>query len=648
MPILITDILITVIIVVALVVLGARVAASRRRAREAARREQQAALRRESARRLMAQKDRVELAVSEFMQMVSGQSYARRRHLVRWVERHLEIIESIRGDYDPDSVDALTLSHINALSRYADKAEELVAAANEAFVAGALEKCRGLFDSIESYPLNADQREAIVHDEDANLVIAGAGTGKTSSIVGKVAYLLHSGACKPEEILLLAFTHKAAEEMRTRIHARIGADAEGVAVRTFHSFGLDVLAHALGAKPSLATGDNSGVSSKTLSEIFDGLCQDDGYARRAVQYFAYQLQTVFAAKSFDTPGEYYRYLKSQRPLHLKGERIAMKGDELRSFEEVDIANFLFTNGVEYQYEADYRVNTANVDHRQYSPDFYLPADDIYIEHFAVDRHGQVPDWFSDRNGKPASQAYAEDMAWKRQLHQANKTTLIETYSYEKREGVLLQNLRQRLEQHGVVMHELSGAELIQKLREHAEQPIPLLMNLMATFLELTKSNGYSMAELRNTVGRVENKDRALAFLDLFEPVYAKYGEWLRTKNEIDFSAMISQAAEHIRNGDYASPFRYVVVDEFQDMSIGRYKLLCALLSQNDEQRLYCVGDDWQSIYRFTGSDISVMVGFEEHFGYTKRTALATTYRFGQSMADRSSTFVMKNPNRSRR
>ena len=639
------------LIIAGLLVWASRTAAANQRKRdearkseEASRREKQAAQRREASARLLTRKDRIEFAVSEFEEMVSGQRYARHRHLLRWRERHQEFIRGLDVDYDPDAVDALTVGHINALARYADKAEELVAVANQTFVSGALERHRGLFDTIESFPLNGDQRESIVHDEDANLVIAGAGTGKTSSIVGKVAYLLRSGACKPEEILLLAFTRKAAEEMRTRIGVRIGVDAEGVAIRTFHSFGLEVLAQARGAKPSLATGENSGVPNKTLADIFDALCQDDAYARRAVRYFAYLLQPAFTAKSFDTPGDYYRYLKSQKPLHLKGDRLAMKGDDLRSFEEVDIANFLFTNGVDYQYEADYQVRTADVAHRQYTPDFHLPAYDIYIEHFGVDRNGQVPDWFGPRNGKSASQAYADDMAWKRQLHRDNKTTLIETFSYEKREGVLLDNLRLKLDKHGVVLRELSGTELIQKLREHADKPIPLLMKFIGTFLELTKSNGYGMAELRNNVGRVEDRERALAFLDLFEPLYAKYAETLRAKGEIDFSDMISQATQHIVNRDYVSPFKHVLVDEFQDISVGRYRMLRALLGQNEEQALYCVGDDWQSIYRFTGSDISVMAKFEEHFGYAKKTALATTYRFAQPIADLSSKFVMRNPN----
>ena len=598
----------------------------------------------ESAREIMAQWDRIEQAISEFERLKSAQSYVRHRQVEQWLESHRALAGSLKGGHGHSSLDPCNLSTVQTLIHYSDNAEQLVREANQAFTVAQYEKYRPLFDSIESHPLNNDQREAIIHDEDSNLVVAGAGTGKTSSIVGKVAFLLSSGAAKPDQILLLAFTRKAAEEMSGRLDSRIGPSAAGLSVRTFHGFGLEIIAQVRGEKPSLAFDDKEGGQYRVLADAFDRCSQDEEYARRAVEYFAYFLQPVVTAQSFDSPGESYRYLKSQRPLYLKGERLAMRGEDLRSFDEVDIANFLFTHGVEYEYETEYRVRTASKDHRQYTPDFYLPAYDIYIEHFAVNRNGEVPDWFSSRNGKSASQAYTDDMTWKRQLHRENKTKLIETFAYEKKEGVLLENLEKRLLEHGVVLCERSSIELIRELKTHAQKPVPLFIKFMATFLELAKSNGFVMADLRRNVARLGNQSRATAFLDLFEPISDAYEAYLRTRGVIDFSDMIAMATAHIRNREYVSPFKYILVDEFQDISIGRYRLLKSLIDQNPEQRLYCVGDDWQSIFRFTGADISVMVDFSGHFGFAKRTSLAGTYRFGQPIADISSRFVMKNPN----
>ena len=85
-----------------------------------------------------------------------------------------------------------------------------------------------------------------------------------------------------------------------------------------------------------------------------------------------------------------------------------------------------------------------------------------------------------------------------------------------------------------------------------------------------------------------------------------------------------------------------MVDEFQDISIDRYKFLQALRSDEPKTKLYCVGDDWQSIFRFAGSDMSLFYEFEKYFGYTELCKIETTYRFHQPLIDKSSEFILKN------
>ena len=86
--------------------------------------------------------------------------------------------------------------------------------------------------SIEKYPLTLRQRQAIIVDEQRNLVIAGAGTGKTSTVVGKAGYLVKSKKCKPEEILIIAYNRNASVELKERLKSQLNAD---FAVGTFHS-----------------------------------------------------------------------------------------------------------------------------------------------------------------------------------------------------------------------------------------------------------------------------------------------------------------------------------------------------------------------------------------------------------------------------
>lgn len=106
--------------------------------------------------------------------------------------------------------------------------------------------------------------------------------------------------------------------------------------------------------------------------------------------------------------------------------------------------------------------------------------------------------------------------------------------------------------------------------------------------------------------------------------------------------MIGKAINFVKNGKYESGFKYILVDEFQDISQSRYRLLKSLLDQN-EAKLFCVGDDWQSIYRFTGSDFSIMVHFKENFGFSETSFLQETFRFGDKLCEFSSKFILQNP-----
>ena len=139
-----------------------------------------------------------------------------------------------------------------------------------------------------------------------------------------------------------------------------------------------------------------------------------------------------------------------------------------------------------------------------------------------------------------------------------------------------------------------------------------------------------------------DQDQMQAATFLFEPIYALYQQHLRDTQTIDFEDMIGLAIRYVENEQYQSPYRYVLVDEFQDISASRACLLKALLHQNTQHSLFCVGDDWQSIYRFTGSDVSITQNFSDTFGYAATSVLGTTFRFNNQISDVSSQFIMRN------
>lgn len=494
---------------------------------------------------------------------------------------------------------------------------------NADFAQGVLTAHAAFFDTVERSPLTQEQRDAIVHDEDNALVIAGAGTGKTSTIVGKVGFVLRMGWAKADEILLLAFTEKAAEEMRERIKTRLAVD---IKVRTFHAMGLEVIGRATKQKPSVCKEASDQVAKAALVEsLITSSMKDPGFRQDLLNLHVGPRRRWQPAWDFQSLDEYRQYLADV-------ELRTFQGDVVKSFEECEIANWLTINGIAYQYERPYEVDVATEDHAQYQPDFYLPRHKIYIEHWGVNRLNVAASFMDpDR--------YREKMEWARRTHAQYGTALVETYSWERQEGTLLTDLEIKLRALGVTPRQRPVAEALELLNRAGH--IGTFANLIARFIGLFKSATHSLEELAGRAS-AEMQHAARMFLRVFEKLLAAYNKHIRAKGEIDFEDMISLATEHARSGAYRSPFRYLIIDEFQDISRGRAELVLALRNQVPRSRVFAVGDDWQSIYRFNGSDISLMTAFEDVFGYTRRTALTRTFRFHDKLAAVSSTFVQKN------
>jgi len=326
---------------------------------------------------------------------------------------------------------------------------------------------------------------------------------------------------------------------------------------------------------------------------------------------------------------------------------------VKSIEECRIANFLLFNNVPYEYEYPYEVATVTESHRQYKPDFTIKQGDkkIYLEHFGITRDGRVPDWFSGADGQTATEKYRSDMEWKRTVHQQHGTTLLESYSYEMSEGVLFDNLSSKLQEAGIALKPKSEAEIWALISEVAPDETATFITLIQTFITLMKSNNHSIDDLlqknRSTHLRYF-RERNIAFLEILSPIYEAYQHHLLSKNEIDFSDMINKATEYVAAGRYNRKLSYIIIDEFQDISIGRYKLIAALKRQNPACKLFCVGDDWQSIYRFSGSDLALFKDYEQYFGYTVKSRIETTYRFHPPLIGFSSRFILKNPNQTKK
>ena len=506
--------------------------------------------------------------------------------------------------------------------------------ANEAYVINELARSRELFDRIEARPLTEEQRRAVVIDERRNLVVAAAGSGKTSVILAKTGWLVRKGYRKPSELLLLAFARDARREMEERMDTRLGSKiSRDVTVRTFHSLGMAIIGEAEGKRPALAaTAENDRTLFDLLKKIVADLLADSNLSAILDEWFQEGFAPYRSQQEFRNWSEYHDYIR-------KFDIRSLKGDVVRSFEECEIANFLYLHGVPYEYEAPYEHDRATPEKRQYKPDFRLPEHGIYIEHFGLDAEGNTAPFVEQKK-------YIEEMEWKRGVHVEYSTVLVETFSHEQTDGRLLRNLEEKLGAHGVTFSPMPREEIFAALDRQGR--IDPFTRLVATFLQHFKGSRLSFGDIAERARAHRDKTRAMAFLAVFRPIFERYQDTLAASGEIDFHDMINRATDLVEEGRYRSPFSYILVDEFQDISPSRARLLKALLDSSPGSQLFAVGDDWQAIYRFGGSDISVMRDFGDHFGAFERVDLATTFRCADRIATVATDFVLRNPDQIRK
>ena len=494
---------------------------------------------------------------------------------------------------------------------------------NEAFLRKAADAVQGITGDMFSHGLTAEQATAIATDEDATLVLAGAGTGKTAVVTGKIAHLVRNKGIPPEAILALAFNRRAALEIRDQLPE----DLKGSQVSTFHSLALRVVA-SQGTAPTISKlAQDDFAYSKAIDGILERMSKDADKAKLIIQMVSGTTAEYRTPFDFDTPREYEQYVRDAELRTLNGELV-------KSFEELTLANFLAAQGVRYTYEKPYEFLTATQEFRQYQPDFYLPEHGIYIEHFALNEQGQAPEGWN---------RYVEEGRWKRETHNRHGTRLIETYSWQFRKGTIGSTLEQKLQDAGVAFKPVPPEELVKRL---SSEKLSGLSHLLGTFLNHVKSSDLDHEEILARAKGQKDKDRAKCFLEIFRDVREGYEDLLQAENAVDFHDLINKAAAIIADGRWDNPFQYVLIDEFQDISSGRMNLAKAL--RKPAIAYFLVGDDWQSIYRFAGSYVGLIHQIADHLGFTQRQTLTTTFRFGDGVFRPSTEFVQQNPEQTKR
>ena len=539
-------------------------------------------------------------------------------------------------------LEAFNITPSETISKFINdfgRINKLVKQHNDGVITFLLDTHRDFFDHCLKYPLDKQQRRSIVSEEDNCLVVSSAGSGKTSSIVGKVKYLTEIKGIAPERILLISYTNKAAAELTERMATN------GLKGYTFHKLAIDIIGKTTGTKPSICDNTDS-----LFVNIYHKLLDKSSFKKSIVEYFVdYQTNE---ADWEQRKNERREQLSEQKNVQLKAMFPDMDGRAIyvRSEQEQKICFALSSLGVKFRYEEPYEHQLADEMLSQYRPDFSIyfkqggVTKRIYLEHFGVDEHGLVPAWFAKDKGityEEANQKYNDGITWKKAAHEKFGTQLLVTSSADIHYSDIRDKLRKLLAEAGVPIQEKTDEELYDLVLPKGSKQEKAFIRLVVTFVTLVKSSCKSVKEVLKQAKNADDERSVFIIKNIFQPVYEHYINALSDSDQIDFTDAILQATEICRTS-HPVEYDYIIVDEFQDISVDRYNFLKVLREGNPPAKLYCVGDDWQSIYRFSGSDMALFNQFPEYFGATEINKIETTYRFGEPLVSLSSNFIQRN------
>ena len=480
--------------------------------------------------------------------------------------------------------------------------------------------------------LDVEQQVAIVTDDKHNLVAAAAGSGKTEVLITRIAYLIERkpDSVQAERILAIAYQRKAKEQIEQRLSDRY--NIRNVNVRTFHKLGKDILEQTGREFPTTDI-----VNENKKHEI---------------------IQKLFDQKIKNEPDNYKLFLNFVKTLHDKEKEDVKTKDEtlvyarertyysidntkVNSRAEKEIMDFFLTsklNGkpIEVKYEPDLPG---------FRPDFYLSEYDLYIEHWALNKKGEVPEWFNQ-----STEEYRKTMEMKKRWFAEHDKLLVETFAHEYEEDnpdEFIELLKKRVieklktESDGNFEFTLkSYDDIVEIAWQSYRTPVDDIVN----FITSAKTYGLTPTRIAEKLRKNKWTRKQLAFGNLALPVYYAYEEALYEYEKIDFEDMINRALDELNNTPslLADVYDHILIDEYQDVSAQRYKLIKKLLERNPRCKLFCVGDDWQSIMGFSGSNLNFFVNFQQYFENPAITKISTNYRSVKTIVDAGAELIKRN------
>ena len=532
------------------------------------------------------------------------------------------------------------------------KSPSLIKKHNDKFLAKHLEADKEYLDTILSQvdpaiSLDAEQRKVVLSDEDYTLVVAGAGAGKTTTMAAKVKYLVEKKGVNPEDILVISFTNKAVGELEDKIVKALHINCP---VSTFHRTGYTILRENDAKKRNIK--DEGFMWSVIMDYLKNDVLKKPEMVEKLILLFGTYFDAPYTGEDM---ASFFSYMSksdfatmknilsedSQQIINKRTKKaITINYETLRSSEEVVIANFLYLNKVDYLYENPYPYSFPN-SHRAYTPDFTITQNGriVYIEHFGITEDG-THSWYTPEQ----LEKYKWWIKRKVKFHKEHGTDLIFTFSKYKDGRPMLDHLREKLLKKGIVLEPRDPQEVYEKIVSTEENKyIAKLVKLICQFIHNFKANGYSMDMFRDMRNQ-SNNVRTQLFLDVCRQCYMEYTQKLDDANAVDFEDMINDSAKILkqqRDKGAHLDYKYIIIDEYQDISRQRFNL-AKELSEISDAKIIAVGDDWQSIFAYAGSDISLFTKFSEIMGYGEELLITRTYRNSQEVIDVAGNFIQKN------
>lgn len=345
----------------------------------------------------------------------------------------------------------LSISEIKQVTgAYAD-IEEIVKRHNEQYISETMVKEKSYLDNVLKFVdpdvlLDEEQRRVVLTDEDYCLVIAGAGAGKTTTVAAKVKYLVDKQGVKPSQILVVSFTNKAVNELKEKIQGALGIDCP---IATFHSTGNAVL-HVNSPDEKLNIVDNSRLYFVIRDYFRGSIMQNESMVNKLIMFFASYFDAPYegddlkaffnniAKANYSTMRSDLEDFKREIIDARTKKSVTIQNEILRSHQEVEIANFLYLNNIDYDYEPIYQYDVPGA-RKPYTPDFIIFQDgkSAYLEHFGISENGE-----NDRYSEEELERYKKAVNDKVRLHKQHGTALVYTFSSYNDKKPLLTHLRE--------------------------------------------------------------------------------------------------------------------------------------------------------------------------------------------------------------